>query len=359
MKRYCDACRHYCDEAAMFCPTCGQYTVATEVERIAPEGDVIYPLSHYQLSYKDTFLYVMGTKFMDTDGRASRREFFQFLLLWHIAIVGLLVVFYGLTAIFHTGPYLIGLAGLIVAILSLVSLMPLIALSVRRLHDTGKGSATLLLFLIPFVGPLIVLGLLCLKGQPQDNQYGSALQHLVIDKRLASIMKVSPTSSALTTRVLVGLLVVVICVFGTSLRAMGPANEVFPDGWFTNSIVGAGSVEASRASVQNYFDAVNNKDYDKAFTYIISQASTNPVEKQKWLESMKQAPKVDVVSLGVTRVSRTGDLKRIVFDANLQTTKVGAGVVESTPMKRYISVIEENGAWRIEGFYKTMPDDDK
>ena len=28
-------------------------------------------------------------------------------------------------------------------------------------------------------------------------------------------------------------------------------------------------------------------------------------------------------------------------------------------MKRYISVIEENGAWRIEGFYKTMPDDDK
>ena len=92
MKRYCDACRHYCDEAAMFCPTCGQYTVATEVERIAPEGDVIYPFAHYQMSYKDTFLYVMGKKFMDTDGRASRREFFQFLLLWHIAIVGLLAV---------------------------------------------------------------------------------------------------------------------------------------------------------------------------------------------------------------------------------------------------------------------------
>ena len=77
MKRYCDACRHYCDEATMFCPTCGRYTMATEVERIAPEGDVIYPLSHYQLSYKDTYLYVMN-KFMDTDGRASRREFYNF-----------------------------------------------------------------------------------------------------------------------------------------------------------------------------------------------------------------------------------------------------------------------------------------
>ena len=62
MKRYCDACRHYCDEAAMFCPTCGQYTVATEVERIAPEGDVIYPFAHYQMSYKDTYPLCNGEK---------------------------------------------------------------------------------------------------------------------------------------------------------------------------------------------------------------------------------------------------------------------------------------------------------
>ena len=92
MKRYCDACHQYCDEVAMFCPTCGQYTMATEVERIAPEGDVIYSMAHYQMSYKDTYLYVMN-KFMDTNGRASRREFFQFLLLWHIAMVGLLAFF--------------------------------------------------------------------------------------------------------------------------------------------------------------------------------------------------------------------------------------------------------------------------
>ena len=100
MKRYCDACRQYCDEAAMFCPTCGQYTVATEVERIAPEGDVIYPFTHYQMSYKDTFLYVMGKKFMDTDGRASRREFFQFIFLWNVVIICILAVFFALTAIF-------------------------------------------------------------------------------------------------------------------------------------------------------------------------------------------------------------------------------------------------------------------
>ena len=81
MKRYCESCRQYCDEAAMFCPQCGQYTTAVEVERIAPEGDIIYPLAHYQLSYKDTFLYVVGHKFMNSDGRASKGEFLRFFLL--------------------------------------------------------------------------------------------------------------------------------------------------------------------------------------------------------------------------------------------------------------------------------------
>ena len=341
MKRYCDSCHQYCDEAAMFCPTCGQYTTAVEVERIAPEGDVIYPMAHYRMSYKDTYLYVMN-KFLDTNGRASRREFFQFLLLWHIAMLGLLTFFYVLTVIFQTEPYLIGLGGL----------------CVRRLHDTGRGSMSLLLFLIPFVGPLILLLLLCQKGQQQDNQYGSALKHIVIDTRLASIMKVSPTSSSLTTRVLIGVIVSILCIFGFSLRTMGPENEVFPSGWFTNAIGGEGSEDAARASVQGYFDAVNNKEYDKAFTYVMNQVRTNPVEKQKWLIAMQQGTKVDMVTLDVARLSRSGSLKRIVFEADLQTTKVGEGMVEAKPMKRYISLIEENGAWHIEGFYKHLPDDD-
>ena len=29
--------------------------------------------------------------------------------------------------------------------------------------------------------------------------------------------------------------------------------------------------DAARASVQGYFDAVNNKDYDKAFTYVMNR----------------------------------------------------------------------------------------
>ena len=341
----------------MFCPTCGQYTVAIEVERIAPEGDVIYPLAHYQMSYKDTFLYVMGKKFMDTDGRASRREFFQFILLWNVLIIGLLAVFCALTAIFKTGPYLLALAWMIISILGLVSLVPMVALTIRRLHDTGKGSEILLLALVPAVGPLVLLGLLSKKGQPQDNQYGSALQHIVIDKRLASIIKVSPTSSSLTTKVLIAVIVSALCICGLSMRYMAPSDKSISMGWMANAIVGEGSEEAAELAVKEYFNAVNNKDYDKAFTYVIDQGKVNPTEKQKWLESMKNGPKIDVATLGVSGVSRVGNLKRIILEANLQMTKPGEGAVEATHTKRYISLIEENGAWHIEGFYKNNPND--
>ena len=101
---------------------------------------------------------------MDTDGRASRREFLQFLLLWHVCIVGLLAFFYAITAIFQTGPYLIGLGGFLTAILCLVSLLPLGSLCVRRLHDTGRGSMSLLLFLIPLCRALDFACLVMSKG---------------------------------------------------------------------------------------------------------------------------------------------------------------------------------------------------
>ena len=72
---------------------------------------------------------------------------------------------------------------------------------------------------------------------------------------------------------------------------------------------------------------------------------------------MKSAPKVVVGSLGTSRISRINGMKRIIYEADLQVTKPGDGSVEAAHMTRYISLVEENGEWHIEGFYKSMPDD--
>lgn len=55
-------------------------------------------------------------------------------------------------------------------IYGLAVLVPSIAFCVRRLHDTGKSGWYYLLGLIPFVGPIILLVLLCQSGEEQTGR---------------------------------------------------------------------------------------------------------------------------------------------------------------------------------------------
>lgn len=57
-------------------------------------------------------------------------------------------------------------------IVSLVLLVPGLAVAVRRMHDIGKSGWMLLIGLIPLVGGLIVLYWSCQPGQLEDNQWG-------------------------------------------------------------------------------------------------------------------------------------------------------------------------------------------
>ncbi|TGL65108.1 FAD-binding protein [Leptospira jelokensis] len=50
----------------------------------------------------------------------------------------------------------------------------ILAVSAKRFHDIGKSGNTILLTLVPIIGPLVVIYFLAFKkGDPKDNQYGS------------------------------------------------------------------------------------------------------------------------------------------------------------------------------------------
>jgi uncharacterized membrane protein YhaH (DUF805 family) len=59
------------------------------------------------------------------------------------------------------------------------------ALSIQRLHDIGRAGPNLLLLLIPVLGPLWVLLLLCRRGGEGANRYGvdplARLDYLRVD----------------------------------------------------------------------------------------------------------------------------------------------------------------------------------
>ncbi len=95
------------------------------------------------------------------NGRTSRGGFWYFVLFNMIAawVVSLLDMAFGTTMVF---------AG----IYSLVVLLPGLAIAVRRLHDAGKSGWMLLVSLIPIIGYIWLLVLLCKGSQDANNQYG-------------------------------------------------------------------------------------------------------------------------------------------------------------------------------------------
>lgn len=106
------------------------------------------------------FLYCLK-HYVDFNGRAPRAEFWYFVLF--NLIIALVVGGVG---------YAIGFSKLS-SLYSLLVLLPTLAVSVRRLQDTGKSGWFILVGLIPLVGALILIYFYAQASQPGENQYGA------------------------------------------------------------------------------------------------------------------------------------------------------------------------------------------
>ena len=63
--------------------------------------------------------------------------------------------------------------GLLGGIYALAVLIPSIAVSVRRLHDTGRSGWWLLIILIPLIGAIVLLVFFLQDSKPGENQFGA------------------------------------------------------------------------------------------------------------------------------------------------------------------------------------------
>ncbi|GGT79803.1 MULTISPECIES: DUF805 domain-containing protein [Streptomyces] len=93
-------------------------------------------------------------------GRARRKEFWMF-TLFSVIISIVLSVIDGVL-----GMQLLSL------IYSLAVLIPTLAVSVRRLHDTGRSGWWILIGLIPLVGAIILIVFYATEGNQSENAHG-------------------------------------------------------------------------------------------------------------------------------------------------------------------------------------------
>ena len=116
-------------------------------------------------------------RYFDFSGRSRRKEYWMFVLLFAIvyAVIFALMFAGGFSmnpdgASTPGGTFYVG-AGLL-GIFVLASLIPAIAVQVRRFHDQDKSGWFVLLNFIPYVGGLIVLVFMCLEGTRGPNRFG-------------------------------------------------------------------------------------------------------------------------------------------------------------------------------------------
>lgn len=100
-------------------------------------------------------------------GRARRREFWAFALV-HVLIIVLLVMVDSFLSGGANGGY-----GVLSGLYWLATLLPAIAVGVRRLHDTGRSGLWILISFIPILGALVLIFFYLLDSEPGTNQYGS------------------------------------------------------------------------------------------------------------------------------------------------------------------------------------------
>lgn len=99
-------------------------------------------------------------RWSDFQGRSRRSEFWWFQLFSFVIFLVLAAV----QSALRVEPVLFMLYGL-------VSLVPSLALSFRRLHDTNRSAWWLLLNVVPFGGIVLII-FYCLEGDSGQNRFG-------------------------------------------------------------------------------------------------------------------------------------------------------------------------------------------
>ena len=117
------------------------------------------------------YLKVMRDNYSNFSGRARRKEYWMFVLVQAIVMIGLMILDSVLGLDFELQGISLGY-GYLYLIGIIVHFIPSLAVVVRRLHDVGKSGWFYLLILIPFIGWLWLLILYCIEGQKQDNKWG-------------------------------------------------------------------------------------------------------------------------------------------------------------------------------------------
>lgn len=107
-------------------------------------------------------------RYAEFSGRSRRKEYWMFTLLMVIAgiVIGTVEGILGINTMVG------GIYGPLTTLLILATIVPSIAVGIRRLHDTDRSGWWLLICLIPLIGSLVLLYFFVSDGTSGPNRFG-------------------------------------------------------------------------------------------------------------------------------------------------------------------------------------------
>ena len=109
-------------------------------------------------------------QYSDFSGRASREEYWMFALFNFIfLIVPCFLMGLFIETDFEEAAYILAI---LLGLYLLFIIIPSLALTVRRLHDTGRSGWFYFICIVPYVGGLILFIFTVLESEQSTNEYG-------------------------------------------------------------------------------------------------------------------------------------------------------------------------------------------
>lgn len=123
------------------------------------------------------YLKVMRDNYANFNGRARRKEYWMYTLIFTVLLIALMTIMFSVLSFsdetgIETGPS-VYLTVILVIVFLFAHLIPSIALTVRRLHDTGKSGWWYLIVFVPYLGNFVIFIFTLIDGDREDNKYGS------------------------------------------------------------------------------------------------------------------------------------------------------------------------------------------
>lgn len=108
------------------------------------------------------------SQFADFSGRARRREYWWFSLINMVLLFGMMLLAAYTSPTEEPSAFWLVVFGVYL----LAALIPGLAVTVRRLHDTGKSGWWILINFVPYIGGFILFIFTVLDSEDGPNQYG-------------------------------------------------------------------------------------------------------------------------------------------------------------------------------------------